>query len=197
MLNFLGYSENELIGKSIETLEAEKDYQLWSDELKKLSEKKVVESSELTCRTKTGEEKVILFSGSVIQTNLDRNVGLACLFHDVTERKKSQEMQKKQAALIDLSLSAIIVKNSNGIITFWNSGADKLYGYNKEEAVGKKISLLLKDRYSESEDKILEDLRKGKHWVGEIEQYTKENKEVTVQTDWVATLNEQGEIVEI
>ncbi len=197
LLNFLGYNENELIGKSIEKLQAEKDYARWSDELKKLSEKEAIESSELTCKTKNGEEKVILFSGSVIQTNLERNIGLACLFHDVTERKKSLEMQQKQAALIDLSLSAMIVKNTNGIITFWNSGAEKLYGYKKEEAVGKEISLLLKVRHSDSEEKILDYLKKGRHWVGEITQYTKENKEVIVQTDWVATLNEQGEILEI
>jgi DNA-binding NtrC family response regulator len=57
------------------------------------------------------------------------------------ERKKADEVFKKQAALIDLSPDAVIVKKLDETITFWNAGAERLYGYTKEEALGQKINI--------------------------------------------------------
>ena len=54
------------------------------------------------------------------------------------ERKKLEEAVKRQADLIDLSPDAIIIKKPDDTITFWSLGAEKLYGYTKDEVIGKK-----------------------------------------------------------
>ena len=56
------------------------------------------------------------------------------------ERKKLDEAVQRQAALIDLSPDAIIIKNLDDTITFWSLGAEKVYGYTKDEAIGQKNS---------------------------------------------------------
>lgn len=197
MLNFLGYKENELIGKGVEDILVPKYVEVLNKEFEKLCKEKIVANKELACLTRIGEQKEVIFSASIIQTRFGSPIGAACLFHDITERKKNQELQEKQAALINLGSSAIIVKNADGIITFWNTGAENLYGYTKQEAVGKKISVLLKAKYSESEDNIYVSLRRGQHWVGESTHYAKNNKEVVVQADWIAKLNERNEVLEV
>ena len=69
--------------------------------------------------------------------------GVVTAAGDITERKKAAEATKKQAELIDLSPDAIIVRKPDGTITYWSKGAEKLYGWTKEEAMGKDINKLL------------------------------------------------------
>ena len=52
----------------------------------------------------------------------------------------------RQAELIDLSPDAIIVRKLDGTITFWSKGAEKLYGWTKEEAIGQDMQQPVKDR---------------------------------------------------
>jgi PAS domain S-box-containing protein len=115
----------------------------------------------------------------------------------ISTEKTAEEASKKQAAIIDLSPDAIIVKNMDETITFWNKGAEKLYGYTKQEALGQKINTLLKANHSQSSDEVITQLKQGKNWTGEITHCTKNKNRVTVQSYWSATLNAQGDIVEI
>jgi PAS domain S-box-containing protein len=82
-------------------------------------------------------------------------------------------------------------------ITFWNAGAERLYGYTKEEALGQKINILLKAKNSKSFNGVITQLKQGKNWTGEITNYAKNNNKVIVQSYWSATLDAQGGIVEI
>ena len=124
-------------------------------------------------------------------------VGMCGIVIDLTERKIVEESLKRQANLIDLSPSAIIIKNLNETITFWSHGAEKLYGFTKQEAIGQRINDLLKTKYPKPANEIIAQLQQGKHWIGEATHYTKENKEVIVQADWLATLDNNGKIIEI
>jgi PAS domain S-box-containing protein len=119
------------------------------------------------------------------------------MFLNINERKRVEEACTKQSSLIDLSPDAIIVKNLDGTITFWNTGAEKLYGYTKEEATGQKIHTLLKPKLSELSDNIINELKQGKNWTGEITHYSKNNHEVLVQSYWSATIDSQGGLTEI
>ena len=119
------------------------------------------------------------------------------MFLNIDERKKIEESSIKQASLIELSPDAIIVKNVDDTITFWNAGAEKLYGYSKKEAIGQKISILLKASIGESSDKVIDQLKQGINWTGEITHQTKNNNKVIVQSYWSSTLDTQGHVVEI
>ena len=72
----------------------------------------------------------------------------AAVLEDITERKKATEAVTRQAELIDLSPDAIIVRKLNGTITFWSKGAEKLYGWTKDEAIGQDTQQAVKDGIS-------------------------------------------------
>ncbi|MDQ5826539.1 MAG: PAS domain-containing sensor histidine kinase [Chloroflexota bacterium] len=80
---------------------------------------------------------------------------------DITERKRAEETRSRLAAIVEGSDDAIIGKTLDGVITDWNSGAEKLYGYSAEEVVGQHVSMLAPaDRLDEILS-LLERLRRG------------------------------------
>ena len=82
-------------------------------------------------------------------------------FHDVTERKQAETINSKLAAIVESSTDAIVTKDINGIITTWNRGAQRIFGYAADEVIGKPITLLIPaDRLNE-EVNILESIRRG------------------------------------
>jgi PAS domain S-box-containing protein len=89
LVEFLGYGKDELIGDSISKLCVEE--MQCANVLKELEEKRVINNYELTFKTKFGEEKNVLFSGSVVRSKTGRDIGVACVIHDITERKEMEQ----------------------------------------------------------------------------------------------------------
>ena len=88
-------------------------------------------------------------------------LGAVNMLVDVAERKRNEEDAQHYAAIVESSDDAILSKDINGVITSWNSGAQRLFGYTSEEAVGKPVTMLIPvDRHDE-EPKILERIRRG------------------------------------
>jgi PAS domain S-box-containing protein len=123
--------------------------------------------------------------------------GLIGFSEDITERNKAEEELQRQASLIDLSPDAIIVMTVKGTITFWNKGAEKLYGWTKEEAVGKNSHVLLETVFPQSIKEILLELKNGKNWTGQLTHRTKEGNQVLVQSRWLSEVDKNGEITNI
>ena len=82
---------------------------------------------------------------------------------DITERKLAETTSARLAAVVESSDDAIITKDLNGIVQTWNPGAERIFGYTQQEAIGKPITMLIPaDRLSE-EASILEHIRRGEH----------------------------------
>jgi two-component system CheB/CheR fusion protein len=80
---------------------------------------------------------------------------------DVTARKQAEEAQARLAAIVASSEDAIVSKDLTGVITSWNSGAERLFGYSAQEAVGQPITLLIPQDRLDEEHSILERIRRG------------------------------------
>lgn len=90
-----------------------------------------------------------------------RIVGGVNMLMDVTARRRGDEALARLAAIVESSDDAIVSKDLNGIITSWNTGAERLFGYTAEEIVGQPITLLVPPaRYDEEAD-ILARIRRG------------------------------------
>ncbi len=192
-----GWTAKEVTGKSVQevfdSVQVEPPEKMLIEEL----DSRGVFHGEIVRKNKAGVPVAIELNIISLQDRLGKFIGNVAVYHDISQRKKTEEAIKKQAALIDLSPDAIIVKNMDETITFWNTGAEKLYGYTKQEALGQKINILLKAKHSKSFDDVITQLKQGKNWTGEITDYNKNNNEVIVQSYWSATLDAQGDIVEI
>jgi PAS domain S-box-containing protein len=93
--------------------------------------------------------------------NSDSSIAQLGITHDITERKQAERADLLLAAIVESSDDAIVSKDLNGIITSWNKGAERLFGYTAEEVVGKSITIIIPpDRLGE-EPQILSRLRRG------------------------------------
>ena len=80
---------------------------------------------------------------------------------DVSERKKAEETRARLAAIVESSDDAIISETMDGIILTWNPGAQSLFGYSSEEAVGKPMMMLIPPERSTEEPAILARVASG------------------------------------
>src|ERR1700730_11931687 len=80
---------------------------------------------------------------------------------DITERKRAEQTTRLLAAIVESSHDAIVSKSLNGVITSWNKGAERLFGYAAEEAVGQNITLIIPPERRDEERTIVEQLTRG------------------------------------
>jgi PAS domain S-box-containing protein len=80
---------------------------------------------------------------------------------DITERKRAEQATRLLAAIVESSHDAIVSKSLNGVITSWNKGAEQLFGYVAEEAVGQNITLIIPPERRDEERTIVEQLTRG------------------------------------
>ena len=88
-------------------------------------------------------------------------IGAVNMLVDITDRKRAEEYAQRLAAIVASSEDAIVSKDLNGVITSWNTGAERLFGYAAEEVIGKPITILIPLERQDEEPTILERIRRG------------------------------------
>ncbi len=91
----------------------------------------------------------------------DGRFGVVCYFRDVGERRRAEHNANLLASIVESSDDAIISKNLDGIITSWNGGAERLFGYTAPEVIGRSITILIPSDRLDEERQILERLKRG------------------------------------
>jgi PAS domain S-box-containing protein len=112
---------------------------------------------------------------------------------DITERKRAEEQNREQAALLDQAQDAILVRDLEQNILFWNKGAEKIYGWSAEEAIGKKAEALLYKEHSRQFDAARQAIIQGGEWQGEMHQVRRDGSEIIVESRWTLVRDEQGQ----
>ncbi|WP_158748692.1 ATP-binding protein [Acidobacterium sp. S8] len=95
----------------------------------------------------------------------------------VTDRT---EELRERADLLDLASEAIMVRDMNGVVLFWNSGAETLYGWTREDVIGQDLHTILSTRFPVPVSDIESSLLKTGRWEGNLVQFTRDGREVTV-----------------
>jgi len=111
---------------------------------------------------------------------------------DITERKRAEEQVREQAALLDQAQDAILVRDLDQVILFWNKGAERLYGWTSEETVGKNAEGLLYRETSAQFDAARQSVIKNGEWKGEIHQTRRDGAEIIVESRWTLVRDERG-----
>ena len=153
-------------------------------------------SGEFHNRKKNGE---LFWERAVISPVLDAS-GEATHFlavkEDITERKRAEAALIRLAAIVESSDDAIIGKDLNGIITNWNKGAEKIYGYKASEMVGTSIMRLIPADRHDEENRILETIKRGesmKHF--ETLRQTKDGRLIDVSVTTSPIRDVTGKII--
>src|SRR5678815_2352948 len=88
-------------------------------------------------------------------------IGAVNMLIDISDRKRADAHGQRLASIVESSEDAIVSKDLNGIITSWNSGAERLFGYTAEEVIGKPITILIPPDRIDEEPEIIKRVRQG------------------------------------
>ncbi len=139
-----------------------------------------VESLELEVRDADGSSTWLLSSADPLFDEDGSVRGAVGAFYDVTSRKRMEDTLRERADLLELASEAIIVRDLEGCISFWNSGAEMLYGWTRQEALGQKLHDLLQTEFPDALDHIERQLKQTHTWSGNVSQRTRDGHEVIV-----------------
>lgn len=100
--------------------------------------------------------------------------------------------RSQQASLLDLTHDSIFVRDMNDTITYWNRGAQELYGWKAEEAVGRRAPEMLGTTFPGGIEVIRAELLRSGRWSGELERTKADATSVAVSSRWSLRRDEQG-----
>jgi PAS domain S-box-containing protein len=123
------------------------------------------------------------FLTSLVITSLVRKLGRAV------------EMQRRQARQLELTHDAIVSSDVNGAIVYWNRAAEELYGWSREEVLGKQPQILLQTEFPVPFDEIKDTLARTGRWEGELGHTRRDGAKLRVASRWSLQRDETGEPV--
>lgn len=158
----LGYTEEELRKKPADELLHPDDYAEDMARVRSLQEQRLA-SYEIENRyvRKDGQPVWVRKFVSALRDATGTPMNFVALVTDVRERKRAEEAHRKLAAIVESSDDAILSKDLDGVITSWNRGAERLFGYTAKEAIGQPVTILIPPERLNEEPKILERIRRG------------------------------------
>lgn len=162
MVKLFGYTQEELIGAHFGKLTHPDDLAT-SDELVRCLKAGERDAHQLEKRCLHRNGKVIW---TLLSISLMRDTGGHPLYFttdviDITEQKRSNDQLKRLAAIVSASDDAVFSKDLTGLITQWNTSAEKLYGYTAEEALGQSVLILSPPEYDDETLSLLQRVHQG------------------------------------
>jgi PAS domain S-box-containing protein len=212
-----GYARNELVGQKVELLVPEADRHSHRQHREDFAQaprvRRMGPDMELSGRRKNGTEFPVEISLSPVVT--EQGTVVLSAIREISDRRRiEQELRRaheelsqrtdrelwdyrsRLASIIDSSDDAIIGKDLDGIVTTWNRGAERIYGYTAEEMVGKSISTIAPNDRPDEILGILDNIRNGlsvEHY--ETSRITKDGRRLNISISVSPIRNSEGTIV--
>ncbi|MBD2183497.1 PAS domain S-box protein [Planktothrix sp. FACHB-1355] len=119
------------------------------------------------------------------------------LLEALLEQQHTQSLLSEKAQLLDLAHDTIVTLDLNLVITFWNQGAERMYGWTQSEALGKESYLLLQTQFPQPLAEIQAQLFERGYWEGELIERDRNNQSLIVASRWVVQKDEMGRPIKI
>jgi PAS domain S-box-containing protein len=158
-LDMLGYSHNEYVGRHIAEFHA--DQPTIADILARLSADEAIVDREVEMVCKDGSTRLVLLNSNVFRGPDGEFIHSRCFTQDITSQRRAEADSRRLAAIIESSDDAIMAKDLDGIVTNWNVGAERLFGYPAGEIIGKPMTRLIPPERLDEEETILGRIRRG------------------------------------
>jgi PAS domain S-box-containing protein len=187
-----GYKRKEIIGKSILTLIPPDRHQEETEILRKIRRGESIDHCETIRRRKDGRLIDVALTISPIKNPKGKIIGVSKIARDISRQKATERRLAEQARLLDLTNEAILVRDREDRITYWNHGAQEFYGYSAEEALGKLSHMLLRTEHPELLTEIYKKLERDGRWNGELVHKRKDRTKIFVMSHWALDRDEHG-----
>ena len=139
---------------------------------------------EIVVERPNGERRHVIPSPKILKNSRGKIIGAINCLYDFTEQKGTERRLSEQARLLDLSNEAILVRDGKDRITYWNRGAEELYGYSAKEALGRVTYKLLRTEHPEPLPQIFKKLERDNRWSGELVHRRKDGTKIFVMSHW-------------
>ncbi len=120
---------------------------------------------------------------SIVITNLVRRL------------RRLEQAHREQARLLDLTRDSVLVRDLDNVITYWNRGGEELYGWRREEALGKVAHELLQTSFPAPLEAISQEMLRNGHWEGELLHRRRDGRQVAVSSRWSVQRGDEGQPV--
>jgi len=161
---FLGIPRDKIIGKTVFDIFSDKAVAEKYREMDEgLFRNPGIQVYEYKLRNIDGTDHDVIFNRSTYPGPDGKVAGLVGVIIDITEQKSAENSLRRLAAIVESSDDAIIGKDLDGIITSWNYGAEKIYGYTAQEAVGRSINLIVPPEKKDETVVLYNKIKKGEH----------------------------------
>jgi len=184
----LGYTREEMQRMTIADVIDQDESSAFATNQMMRTRSEVARTIECRQRRKDGTIFPVEINAQYIPINQGYVVGVV---RDITERQRAMEQIAEQAALLEKARDAIIVRDMEGIILYWNNGAENMYGWKREEVVGRSICGLLFNGAGGLQEVNTSLLAAGE-WNGEVRQQTLNRGEIAVEVRRTLIRDERG-----
>src|SRR5215475_5207924 len=177
-----GYPASEMIGQSFQCA-IPVDLQPEEETIRaRLARGERVESYQTVRIAKDGRGFDVSVTASPMRDTSGRIIGVSKIVRDITASKQAEAMMRRQADLLDQSHDAIFTWKLGGGITYWSRGAEALYGYTAEEAIGRSGHELLQTRSPVPLHEVEAHVARKGSWYGELTHTTRGGRNIVVES---------------
>ena len=186
-----GYSATEIIGRAVQILVPLNRPEENLDILARIERNERIHHFETVRLRKDGRPLDVSITISAIRGDEGNNRGISHIVRDITEQKRAEEQIAEQATFLNKARDAILARDLDGKVQFWNQGAERLYGWTSEEVVGRNVGDFLyaiPQKFTEVNGLTI---RHGE-WQGELQHLTKSGREITIEARWTLIRDNEG-----
>ena len=192
-----GYRADEIVGRSIFTLVPLELHDAEREVLRRVRLGQPVAFSETERVRKDGERIIIALSVSPIRDSSGEVVGASSIKRDVTAERRMQALLAAESARSRelaqaLDLAQAFMHGRDGRITYWSQGAERLYGWTAEEAIGRVSHTLLHTEFPAPLADIERILEHHGRWEGQLTHIAKDGRRVYVASQWALRRDAEG-----
>ncbi|HEY9664677.1 MAG TPA: PAS domain S-box protein, partial [Allocoleopsis sp.] len=140
---------------------------------------------------KDGHRVPVMIGGALLD---DSQQAIVAFVLDLTQHQQAEDKIQEQAALLNITTDAILVRDLDNKIQYWNKGAEYVYGWKAAEAIDQDANQLLYQPDSVKQVEMIQDsLIKQGTWQGELYQVNQQGKEIIVASRWTLMRDTQGQ----
>ena len=191
-LEYTGLSEGEARDWGYKYVIHPEDYQSLVDEWAAHFATGETIESEARLRRSDGQYRWFLHRAVPLRDDRGNIVRWYGTSTDIEDLKRAEEVLRDHAQLLDLTHDTVFVRDMSDAITYWNRGAEALYGWSRDEAIGKISHQLTQTMFPAPLDQINEELLRTGRWEGELVHARRDGTQVVVASRWSLQRDELG-----